>query len=168
MVASLLRSQFAWRPLYGGQLSRGQFAAASCRVLYRVGEGTLSVNEGISIAFGCLTVQTCFLKMAKGKNRNRNRTVFSSSENTNSYFKESDRKLLKDINISVKELREEISFLKLELKKTKEVALVKRENAQLKKAINLNINFYSHDELEIYRNIQSSKKHSNLRSPRDF
>ena len=32
MVASLLRGQFAWRPLYGGQLSRGQFAALSCRV----------------------------------------------------------------------------------------------------------------------------------------
>ena len=32
MVASLLRDQFAWRPLYGGQLPRGQFAAVSCRV----------------------------------------------------------------------------------------------------------------------------------------
>ena len=31
-VASLLRGQFAWRPVYGGQLSRGQFAVASCRV----------------------------------------------------------------------------------------------------------------------------------------
>ena len=30
MVASLLRGQFAWRPLYGGQLSRGQFTAVSC------------------------------------------------------------------------------------------------------------------------------------------
>ena len=33
MVASLLRGQFAWRPLYGGQLSRGQFAAVSCTCL---------------------------------------------------------------------------------------------------------------------------------------
>ena len=32
MVVSLLRGQFAWRPLYSGQLSRGQFAAVSCRV----------------------------------------------------------------------------------------------------------------------------------------
>ena len=30
MVASLLGGQFAWRPLYGGQLSRDQFAAVSC------------------------------------------------------------------------------------------------------------------------------------------
>ena len=34
MVASLLRGQFAWRPLYGGQLSRGQFAAISCACSY--------------------------------------------------------------------------------------------------------------------------------------
>ena len=33
MVASLLCGQFAWRSLYDGQLSRGQFAAVSCRVL---------------------------------------------------------------------------------------------------------------------------------------
>ena len=32
MVASLLRGQCAWRPVYSGQLSRGQFAAVSCRV----------------------------------------------------------------------------------------------------------------------------------------
>ena len=30
VVASVLRGQFAWRPLYGGQLSRGQL---SCTVL---------------------------------------------------------------------------------------------------------------------------------------
>ena len=88
------------------------------------------------------------LKMVKGKNKNRSRSVSSSSECSSSCFKESDRELLKDINISVKELREEISFLKCELEKTKEVAQVKSENAQLKKAINLNI--YSHDELEQY------------------
>ena len=33
MVASLLRGQFAWRPLYGNQLSRNQFAAISCPCL---------------------------------------------------------------------------------------------------------------------------------------
>ena len=86
--------------------------------------------------------------MVKGKNKNRSRTVSSSSECSSSCFKESDRELLKDINISVKELIEEINFLKCELEKTKEVAQVKSENAQLKKAINLNI--YSHDELVQY------------------
>ena len=30
MLASMLRGQFAWWPLYGGQLSGGQFAAVSC------------------------------------------------------------------------------------------------------------------------------------------
>ena len=33
VVASLLHGQFAWRTLYGGQLSGGQFAGVSCRVL---------------------------------------------------------------------------------------------------------------------------------------
>ena len=33
MVASLLCGQFAWRPLYDGQLSRGQFAAVTCPCL---------------------------------------------------------------------------------------------------------------------------------------
>ena len=35
MVASLLHGQFAWQPLYDGQLSCGQFVAVSCRVLAR-------------------------------------------------------------------------------------------------------------------------------------
>ena len=46
MVASLLRGQFAWRPLYGVQLSRGQFAAVSCRVPKNKLDG---LNEDIEL-----------------------------------------------------------------------------------------------------------------------
>ena len=54
MVANLLCGQFAWRPLYGGQLSRGQFAAISCRVPFGQVKGDVGkcwgdVEKGVGV-----------------------------------------------------------------------------------------------------------------------
>ena len=60
-----------------------------------------------------------------------------------SHFKEEDREFLMDINNTVNKLKDEISTLRHELNKTKtEVTQIKKKNAWLKQAINLNIGLF--------------------------
>ena len=110
------------------------------------------------------TVQTCFFLRTRwtanssftmGKKNNqklpRNRSTSSSLERNvgNSYFKEEDRSILVDTNGTVKDLKDEINALKLELNKTKtEVANVRSKNVRLNQALNLSM--YSHDDFDQY------------------
>ena len=79
----------------------------------------------------------------------RSRTNSNSAERNlgNSHFKEEDLEILVDINNTVKELKDKIKTSKHELHKAKgEAVQIKKKNARLKQALNLNI--CSQDDLD--------------------